>query len=207
MRDALGFLSLLSSVRGTPPWWSEDPFRVMVEAVLVQNTAWENVLRTREEIGDRLSPQWVESLDDMQLEEAIRSCGFQKAKARTIRALTAWWRSFAFECDAVMAIGAQDLISQLQSIKGVGMETASVIALYAFHKPVMVVDAYTRRILSRFGYSFEDDDSIRSFFCSALGFRELGALHWLILETGKAWCRRRPLCDSCPLCGGCMRII
>ena len=205
MRDALGFLSLLSSVHGTPPWWSEDPYRVMVEAVLVQNTAWENVLRTREWIGDRLSPQWVESLDDVQLEEAIRSCGFQKAKACTIRALTAWWRSFAFDRDAVMAIGAQDLTSQLQSIKGVGMETASVIALYAFHKPVMVVDAYTRRILSRFGYSFDDDDSIRSFFCSSLGFRELGALHWLILETGKVWCRRRPLCDSCPLCGGCMR--
>ena len=205
MRDALGFLSLLSSVHGTPPWWSEDPYRVMVEAVLVQNTAWENVLRTREGIGDRLSPQWVESLDDVQLEEAIRSCGFQKAKARTIRALTAWWSSFAFDRDAVMAIGAQDLTSQLHSIKGVGMETASVIALYAFHKPVMVVDAYTRRILSRFGYSFDDDDSIRSFFCSSLGFRELGALHWLILETGKVWCRRRPLCDSCPLCGGCMR--
>lgn len=146
MRDALGFLSLLSSVHGTPPWWSDDPYRVMVEAVLVQNTAWENVLRTREGIGDRLSPQWVESLDDVQLEEAIRSCGFQKAKARTIRALTAWWRSFAFDRDAVMAIGAQDLTSQLHSIKGVGMETASVIALYAFHKPVMVVDAYTRRI-------------------------------------------------------------
>ena len=205
MRDALGFLSLLSSVHGTPPWWSEDPYRVMVEAVLVQNTAWENVLRTREGIGDRLSPQWVESLDDVQLEEAIRSCGFQKAKARTIRALTAWWRSFAFDRDAVMAIGAQDLTSQLQSIKGVGMETASVIALYAFHKPVMVVDAYTRRILSRFGYSFDDDGSIRGFFEPVLGFRELGALHWLILETGKVWCRRRPLCDSCPLCGGCMR--
>ena len=69
----------------------------------------------------------------------------------------------------------------------------------------MVVDAYTRRILSRFGYSFDDDDSIRGFFEPVLGFRELGALHWLIIETGKAWCRRRPLCDSCPLCGGCMR--
>ena len=33
----------LLAAYGRPRWWSEDPYRVMFQAVLVQNTAWANV--------------------------------------------------------------------------------------------------------------------------------------------------------------------
>ena len=35
----------LLAAYGWPRWWSEDPYRVMFQAVLVQNTAWANVER------------------------------------------------------------------------------------------------------------------------------------------------------------------
>ena len=37
------------------------------------------------------------------------------------------------------------LRKELLSIKGVGRETADSILLYAFNKPIFVIDAYTRR--------------------------------------------------------------
>ena len=41
------------------------------------------------------------------------------------------------------------LRKELLSIKGVGRETADSILLYAFNKPIFVIDAYTRRIAER----------------------------------------------------------
>lgn len=41
---------------GKPPWWSENPFEVMVGAVLVQNTTWGNVQKVVADFGDNLTP-------------------------------------------------------------------------------------------------------------------------------------------------------
>ncbi len=40
---------------------------------------------------------------------------------------------------------------ELLSVNGIGRETADNILLYAFERPVFVVDAYTRRMFSRLG--------------------------------------------------------
>ena len=41
------------------------------------------------------------------------------------------------------------LRQELLSVKGVGRETADSILLYAFNKPIFVIDAYTRRVAER----------------------------------------------------------
>ena len=41
------------------------------------------------------------------------------------------------------------LRKELLSVKGVGRETADSILLYAFNKPIFVIDAYTRRVAER----------------------------------------------------------
>ena len=43
------------------------------------------------------------------------------------------------------------LREELLSVKGVGPETADSILLYAFDQPTFVIDAYTKRIFSRYG--------------------------------------------------------
>ena len=47
-------LDALLSAYGQPPWWSDDPWTVCVQAVLVQHTAWSNVLKTWETYGNLL---------------------------------------------------------------------------------------------------------------------------------------------------------
>ena len=76
---------------GPPRWWSDDPYTVIVQAVLVQNTAWKNVEKTTAQMQEKLSPDFIASVPIDELEALIRSCGFYKAKARTIKTLTEWY--------------------------------------------------------------------------------------------------------------------
>ena len=71
---------MLLAAYGKPRWWSDDPFTVMFQAVLVQNTTWSCVEKTSEAMGDRLHPEYIENLPVEELEEQIRPCGFCKAK-------------------------------------------------------------------------------------------------------------------------------
>ena len=54
--SADGLYRLLLSGYGEPRWWSDDPFMVMVQAILVQNTAWRNVEKATAIIGNMMTP-------------------------------------------------------------------------------------------------------------------------------------------------------
>lgn len=183
-------------------WWSDDPWTVMYQAVLVQHTAWSNVEKTSASADLSLSA--VSAMSDEELEGAVRPCGFAASKARTIRALCSWYQAVRPEADS---LGTDELESRLMPIKGVGRETASVILLYAFRRPVFVLDAYTRQLLERLGFSFSSDSQRLEYLEKGLDgdVSVFGYYHWLILELCKAWCRKKPLCSSCPLRPDCRR--
>ena len=193
----------LETEYGEPGWWSDDPFTVMFQSVLVQNTAWTSVLRTCGSIGE-IAPERIASMSREELEDLIRPCGFAKSKSIAISGLTEWFGSYGNDPGQVVDVSTDILRSELLSIRGIGGETADVILLYAFDRPRFVVDAYTRRLMGRLGHD-TDDEGIREFFESGLGHdtRRLGGMHRLILEHGIAHCRKKPLCDGCPLCDIC----
>jgi endonuclease III related protein len=89
------------------------------------------------------------------------------------------------------------------AIVGIGPETADDILLYAFDRPVFVVDAYTRRIFERLGllHGGETYECIRHAFERAVGpdVPTLKEYHALIVSQGKSVCRTRPLCSGCAL--------
>lgn len=93
------------------------------------------------------------------------------------------------------------------AISGVGKETCSVILVYALYYPMIIVDADTRRFLSRLGFVFHLDDEIRGYFSSSLPLdtSTAGALHWLLLEHSIAQCKKKPECDGCTFFSVCQR--
>lgn len=208
MRDMIsaeGLYRLLLTGYGEPLWWSDDPFTVMVQAILVQNTAWRNVEKATLLIGDMMAPEELDHLDGEELESLIRPCGFQKAKARAIRGIIGWFRSYAYDAAEASRKPTADLRMELLGIRGIGEETADVILVYALHKPSFIIDAYTRRLLGRLGYGFKDDREIRRFFEEGLprDARLYGYLHWLILDHSIQSCRKTPSCASCPIAAHC----
>lgn len=103
-------------IYGKPRWWSDDPFTVMFQSVLVQNTAWSSVEKTCTPIGDKMTPEYIGSLRTEELEQLISPCGFYKAKARTIQALVSWYRSCHFDRREVQSVPMPDLRKELLSI-------------------------------------------------------------------------------------------
>ena len=200
-----GIYETLLAAYGQPRWWSEDPYQVMFQSVLVQNTAWANVEKTCAALGDAIRPEKVACLSTSELETMVRPCGFCKGKARAIQALTRWYQGYGFDQGAAQALPQGQLRQELLALPGVGPETADVILVYAFYKPSFIVDAYTRRLLQRLGYGFPDDGAIRRFFQQGLprDAKTYGHLHWLILDHCIQRCKKAPHCQGCPFAHCC----
>jgi len=85
----------------------------------------------------------------------------------------------------------------------VGRETADSILLYAYDKPIFVVDAYTARVAVRHRLIDADADyeQLRELFQWSLpeDVRLFNEFHALIVRVGKEYCRPTARCAGCPL--------
>lgn len=134
----------------------------------------------------------------------IRPAGYFRVKARRLRALLRWIVDRGGGDPAAALRGdAAALREDLLRVHGVGRETADSILLYAGGHPVFVVDAYTRRIAGRHGWTDPgaDYDALRAWFEGRLP-RDAGLynqLHAEVVMAGKDHCRPTPRCEACPL--------
>ncbi len=194
---------------GPQHWWpAETPFEVMVGAVLTQNTAWTNVERVLGRLCARIQLD-AQAILDLPLDELallLQPSGYFNVKARRLRAFC---EGFVAEggMDRLAALETGELRRRLLAIAGVGPETADDVLLYAFGRPVFVVDAYTRRIFTRLGLLAGNEryETIRAAFESTLGpdVPLYNEYHALIVRHGKEVCRTRPRCADCRLLRQC----
>jgi len=190
---------------GPQHWWpAEDPFEVMVGAVLTQNTAWGNVEKAIANLkaAGRLTPEWLLSMERDTLAELIRPSGYYNVKTHRLRNLCEW----LIERDGYAAVArweTQKLRESLLNVKGIGPETADDILLYAFHRPVFVIDQYTRRLMTRLGLADgkEDYEALRELFESALPTKTdlYNEYHALIVRHAKEKCTTSEDCRHCEI--------
>lgn len=190
---------------GPQGWWpGNGPFDVMVGAVLTQNTAWRNVDRALGRLRNAglMAPAAMADAAVDRLAEATRPSGYFNVKARRLQALCRAYLAWGGH-QGMARLDTGDLRRVLLGVHGVGRETADDILVYAFDRPVFVVDAYTRRIFERLALldGGEHYDTIRRNVEAALDpdpqlFNEY---HALIVRLGNAVCRPRPECGACVL--------
>lgn len=199
----------LHAANGPQQWWPADtPFEVMVGAVLTQNTAWTNVEKAIANLkeGNALTPEAILQAHPRRLAAWLRPSGYFNVKARRLRALCAWLSENG-GVDTLAAWPTVKLREGLLSVAGIGPETADDILLYAFHRPVFVIDAYTRRIFARLGLIAGDEgyEVLRTRFERALpsDVALFNEYHALIVRHGKDVCRKRPRCERCVLRAHC----
>lgn len=198
---------------GPQHWWpAETPFEVMVGAVLTQNTAWSNVEQAIAELkrrGKLEAGAIVHSRPD-HLAAWIRPSGYFNVKAKRLKALCRWYLDQG-GYQNLNVRETQELRHALLEVHGIGPETADDILLYAFQRPVFVIDAYTRRLFSRLGLCERKVgyETLRHALEKALGpdVRLFNEYHALIVRHAKAACRVKPLCDDCVLRKQCPRIL
>ena len=190
-------------------WWpAESPFEVMAGAILTQNTAWRNVRKAIANLraAESLNAESIAASPRAELAEIIRPSGYYNIKAERLQSFCAWYLNHG-GYDGLAAMRTKPLRAAILSVRGVGPETADDIVLYAFGRPVFVIDAYTRRAFSRLGLIKGDEnyETLRRMFENALpkSAALFAEYHALILHHGAHYCRKKPLCADCPLAADC----
>jgi len=192
---------------GEQHWWPGDTrLEMMLGAILTQNTAWTNVEKAIENLrkNNALDLAVLGNLSVERLAEWIRPAGYFNQKAGYIKQMVDnLHHRFDGSINKLFALDTPALRKELLSWKGIGPETADSILLYAGKRPVFVVDAYTKRFLSRHGRCHQKaayNDIARLFIDNLPENAQLyNEYHALIVRLGKEHCKTRPQCDGCPL--------
>ncbi|MGC8663471.1 MAG: endonuclease III domain-containing protein [Thermoplasmata archaeon] len=201
--------NLLYSLFGPQRWWpAKTKFEVIVGAVLTQNTSWKNVEKSILNLKRKglLNFQKMVDLDEKDLAEYVKSSGFYKQKAKRLKNLVMAIKNNYGTLENFLKEDIYNARNFLLSNKGIGKETADSIILYAIEKPIFVVDAYTLRIFKRLGFKIENDyEGTRKIVEKQLNknVNDLKEFHALLIELGKKYCKKLPLCESCPLNNFC----
>lgn len=172
-------------------WPGECDLEYVCGAVLVQNTAWTNVEHALDALREATAfdARRLLALGDDELRVLIRPAGFMRAKSATLRAYVSWSLSPAGRGAEHLDDAA--LRDALLALRGVGPETADVIALMVFHRRRFIFDAYARRLLRQAGYDIAPhyERARRALEgrvdAEALSLAELVEIHGRILEAGK----------------------
>jgi len=203
----MDYYRLMEKHFGPTHWWPGDtPFEIAIGAILTQNTAWTNVEKAianlkREKL---LKPAAILACPTEKLEVALRPSGYFRQKTERVRRFSQYLTDhYAGSMTRMAKRPLEELRHELLAINGIGPETADDILLYACDKPIFVIDAYTKRILTRHG--LVDDKAtyhqMQELFHNNLkqDVKLFAEYHGLIVWTGKYFCKTKPQCAGCPL--------
>ena len=177
----------------------KNPVQLLVATILSAQCTDEQVNRVTPTLFKKLptAKDFAEvSLSD--LEGMIRSTGFYRNKAKSIKAC----------CVALVERHGgkvPDNIEDLVKLPGIGRKTANVILGSAFGIPGIVVDTHVKRVSQRIGLTKESDPVKIEFDLMALiPKKDWIAFSHQMIWHGRALCQaRKPKCPKCPLLDLC----
>ncbi len=197
----------LFSFYGHQYWWPGDtPFEIAVGAILTQNTNWANVEKAIKNLknANALSAKALYGMETEKIAMLIRPAGYFNVKAKRLKAFVDFLiYNYGGSINRMKGEDVGILRKKLLCVHGIGPETADSILLYALDIPVFVIDAYTKRVLSR--------HSIIDYKASYEEYQELfhkeldedinvfNEFHALFVRVGKDFCRPKPRCEGCPV--------
>jgi len=198
----------LYSSFGKQRWWPGDTkLEVIIGAVLTQNTAWPNVEKSISNLkkAGKISFKKLSKERTSGIARLIKPAGYFNIKAKRLKNVLRFIaESYNGSLSLMQKADGASLREELLGINGVGPETADSILLYAFEKPIFVIDSYTKRILSRLKILSQDvsyEDAQKLFMDNLpKDVRLFNEYHALIVKLGKDYCRKNnPRCQECPI--------
>ncbi len=171
------------------------PFELLVATMLSAQTTDQKVNTVTENLFRRCSsPENCLSLGITDLEEAIKSLGLFRNKAKNILATC---RVLQDEYGSTVP---QD-IETLMSLPGVGRKTANVVASNAFGIPAIAVDTHVFRVANRIGLAHSSKvHEVEGSLQTLIARNEWSQAHHLLIWHGRRLCKaRKPACPECPL--------
>ena len=191
-----------------------DPLDELMLTILSQSTSDTNRDRAYEALRARF-PDWesVRAAPRADIEEAIRSAGLWKQKARVLQETldAIYARQGELDLSHLAALGDDEVIDYLTSLRGVGVKTAACVLSFSLGRAYMPVDTHVHRLAGRLGLigpTVTADRAHESLNGDSVVPAELRfAFHVQLIRHGRAVCRAsRPDCDACVLEDLCPKI-
>ena len=177
-----------------------SPFELLVATILSAQCTDARVNLVTPALFARLrTPRDYADVSQAELESLIRSTGFFRNKAKSLRALGA---------ALLERHGGRvpESLDELVKLPGVGRKTANVVLGNAFGKDEgVVVDTHVGRLSRRLGWTSHDDPvKVERDLMALVPRRDWTLLAHLLILHGRAICvARRPRCERCALSDLC----
>ncbi len=189
----------------------KQKLEVIFGAILTQNTSWKNVEKAIINLNKKnlIDVDKILKISNAELAELIKSSGYFNQKAKKLKNIAKFLKKFSI--NRLGKLETNKLKTLLLQVNGIGPETADSIILYAFNKPIFVVDAYTKRIFSRIGLVKKKAkyEEIQDFFHKNIkkNSKLFNEYHALIVRHAKKYCRKKPFCKECIIKNVCNKIV
>jgi endonuclease-3 len=177
----------------------KDPLQLLISTQLsAQCTDARVNIVTRELFQKYRKAEDFANADIHELEQAIKSTGFYRNKARNIK-----------KCcrDIVEKFGGNipDNLEDMLTLPGVGRKTANLVLGDVFGIPGIVVDTHAKRLSRRIGLTEnEDPKKIEFDLMKVVPKSEWGKFCHQLVYHGRAVCNaRKPKCDQCMISSFC----
>lgn len=176
----------------------KNPFQLLISTILsAQCTDVRVNIVTKDLFQDFPAAGDFASAPVEEIEEAIRSTGFYRNKAKNIKSC----------CTDIIQKHNGSLpenMKELNALSGVGRKTANVLLGVAFGKPDgVVVDTHVGRIAVKLGLTAhgpKEAVKIERDLNECVGKKHWVAIGHLLIEHGRTTCKaRNPNCDDCKL--------
>jgi len=186
------YLREMSLLENSPElWWPNvGKFEVVIGAVLTQNTTWQNVEKSLNNLEFFLDLDSFVELREDELKKKIQPSGFYNQKAPRLLQLA---RNIKNEFHTFENFQKEVSREWLLGQKGIGEESADAILCYACLRAEMVVDSYTKRLLKEFDIEFKKyveykeflEFGLQKYFKEENLFNVYAEFHGMIVEYNK----------------------
>ncbi len=195
---------------GYPEWpHPAPPVDELISTILSQNTNDTNRDRAFQALRRRF-PSWeaVRDADPQDVVDAIRPAGLANQKGpriqHVLREITR--QRGSLDLDFLAGLPPDEAKGWLQSFKGVGPKTASIVMLFSFGKPAFPVDTHIYRVTGRLGLrpARMSVEQAHEWLACLFPAEAYYALHLNLIRLGREICHaRKPDCPRCPLQAWC----
>jgi A/G-specific adenine glycosylase len=188
-------LYFYDSARRKLPWReSNDPYRVLVSELMLQQTRVETVIPYYERWLNRFPH--VQALAEAPVDDVLKQwegLGYYSRARNLHRAAQMVRERFSGQIPAAH--------EQIRELPGVGPYTAAAVASIAFDQPHAAVDGNVKRVLCRI-LDVPDPTAkqLQNYADKLLDHRRPGDYNQAVMELGARVCTpRSPSCHSCPV--------
>jgi len=187
------------------PWQNElTPYRVWVSEIMLQQTQVATVVPYYERFMARF-PE-VQSLAEADADEVMHhwsGLGYYARGRNLHKAAGVIVDQFAGQFP--------ETFDEILSLPGIGRSTAGAILSLALRQRYPILDGNAKRVFARYFAvaGWPGHQSVQKVLWQqaedCLPEKQVGFYHQSLMDLGATLCtRRRPACDRCPLCDGCL---